>query len=343
MAAVAALSAGAALMPTASAAVARTRPKQPSAATDADTVPGRLIVKTTGAPPQGFSALSATSSPREIAPDTYVIEVDPSKSAAAVDELQHDSSVVYVQPDHIFHIDALPNDTYYASNQAAYLGLINAPTAWDRTLGSAGVVVAVLDTPIDTNQVDLAGKFAGSVNEVMAPVTCPNPDPVNGPTHGTFVAGIVGAQTNNSQGVAGLGWNTKILAVQVLDSQGCGDEADLAKGIRYAADNGANVINLSLGGPGHSATLDSAVTYAEGKGLVIVAAAGNTGTSALEYPAALPGVVSVGASDLTDHRASFSTFGTWVDLMAPGVSILSTKSPQEKSSAFPGGGGLSLK
>ncbi len=142
--------------------------------------------------------------------------------------------------------------------------------------------------------------------------------------HGTHVAGTAAAETNNSRGVAGMAPNTDILAVRVLDANGGGSLADIADGIRYAADTGAEVINLSLGCNCDTKTLEDAVNYAWNKGSVLIAAAGNDGVSTTFEPASYSNVIAVAAVDRYDNLASFSNYGSWVDVAAPGVDIAST-------------------
>jgi subtilisin family serine protease len=141
--------------------------------------------------------------------------------------------------------------------------------------------------------------------------------------HGTHVAGIAGAATNNGVGIAGIAWGAQVMPVKVLDQYGNGWYSDIAAGIIYAADNGASVINLSLGGESDSQTLRAAVDYARNRGAVVVAATGNTGGAVL-YPAAYEPVLAVAATDANDQRASFSNYGPQVDLSAPGEGIYST-------------------
>jgi len=143
--------------------------------------------------------------------------------------------------------------------------------------------------------------------------------------HGTFVAGIVGAETNNNEGIAGVAWNCKILPIKVLDDKGVGTTANVVLGIQWAADNGADIINLSLGAEAGSETLRQACKYAFDKGKVIVASAGNTGADTVMFPAAYDNyVLAVAATDYNDARAAFSNTGAEVDVAAPGVHILST-------------------
>jgi ribosomal protein L24E len=189
------------------------------------------------------------------------------------------------------------------------------------------MLVAVVDTDVDASQPDLAGKVV--VGKNFSGDDTPDPE-----GHGTAVAGLIAAIPNNGIGIAGLGWNTKVLSVRVLDSQGNGLASKIAAGIRYAADYpGVKIINLSLqqdaGDAGKvSGELQDAIAYAEGKGLLVVAAAGNQPVSSPSYPAAFPGVVSVAAIDGSDDTlAKFSRYGPWVDIAAPGVGVLTLATP----------------
>jgi subtilisin family serine protease len=141
--------------------------------------------------------------------------------------------------------------------------------------------------------------------------------------HGSHVAGIAAAATNNGIGVAGVSWGAKIMAVKMLDRYGDGWYSDAAAAVIYAADNGARVINLSLGGEEVSATLCAAIEYAHSRGCLVVAAAGNSGGSVL-YPAACAQALAVAATTGADERATYSNHGPEVDLSAPGSSIYST-------------------
>ena len=143
--------------------------------------------------------------------------------------------------------------------------------------------------------------------------------------HGTLVAGVAAATTNNGIGIAGAAWDMSVLPVKVLDARGAGDDLQVAAGIVWAVDNGAKVVNLSLGGPGQGQTLCDAVSYATSHGVVVVASAGNTPTDTPNYPAACPGAVSVAATDTNGDFAYFSSYGPSVSLAAPGIDILSTR------------------
>ncbi len=295
----------------------------PAIAGDSSIIPGRIVVKASGRP-----GLLLAASARSVAPDTVILSVPPAATGDLLAQLNRDPTVEYAEPDRWVRADTVPNDPNYGASQASYLNVIGAPRAWDITMGSAAVVVAVLDTRVDTTHVDLAGKVIDGGN-LVDPANdgvngCGSPNPMTAVAHGTFVAGVIGARTNNATGVAGLGWNTRVLAVRALNDFGCGSESDLAASIRSATDQGAAIVNMSLSGPASSAVLDDAVAYAQGKGVILAAAAGNDASSVPRYPAALPGVLSVGATDKTDHTASFSNRGPWVDLMAPGDDIFST-------------------
>lgn len=200
--------------------------------------------------------------------------------------------------------------------------------AWSTTTGT-GVTVAVVDSGVAASHPDLTGRvvtgeeFLGNSGIGVAGGTS---DP-NG--HGTHVAGIVAATANNGLGVTGGAPGARILPVRVLDASGSGWDSDVARGIDWAADHCARVVNLSLGGGSSSVVVDAAVAYARSKGAVVVAAAGNTGAAGntAVYPGASPGVIAVAAVDAALARANFSTSGSYVAIAAPGVSVLSTYSP----------------
>jgi subtilisin family serine protease len=199
---------------------------------------------------------------------------------------------------------------------------IGAPDAWSVTKGDPEILVAVIDTDVDANQPDLIGKVIEGRN--FSGDTRPDES-----GHGTAVAGLIAAQPDNGQGIAGLGWSTRVLSVRVLDAEGKGFASEIAAGIRYAVDYpGVKVVNLSLQQDVESVDqrsdeLELAIKYAVTQGVLVVAAAGNQSRGTPGYPANYPGVLSVAAVDHADGLASFSNYGPWVDLAAPGVGVLS--------------------
>jgi|GEM_PF-1162252 len=251
----------------------------------------------------------------------------------ALAALRADPDVLYAEPNYVRTLQVAdpppPNDTY--ASQQWGLASVRATSAWaylqqNPPAAGTSVTVAVVDTGIDLTHGDfdasriLPGRsFAGGVATNLV---------TDDHGHGTFVSGIIAATANNARGIAGVSgiWPVKILPVKVLDATGAGTVWDVASGIRWAADNGAKVINLSFGGFGYSQTEADAVAYARQMGAVVVAAVGNGNTNADGFfPAAFPGVVGVGAVDTNPiHRASFSNYGSALDIMAPGVGILST-------------------
>lgn len=230
-------------------------------------------------------------------------------------------SVEFAEVNGLWEAHALPNDPLVGSQwqyQNANDADIDASEAWGITTGSASVAIAILDTGIDASHEDLAAKITKVVNFTISPSS----DDLYG--HGTHVGGSAAAASNNSKGVAGTCQQCVLYNVKVLDDTGSGAWSWVASGITWAADNGAKAINMSLGGSSGSATVESAINYAWGKGVVIVASAGNSGTSNPSYPAFYANVIAVASTTSVDQKSSFSNFGSWVDVAAPGSSILST-------------------
>lgn len=237
---------------------------------------------------------------------------------ALLERIRQDPHVEVAEESMIFKKSFVPNDPLF--NTQWNLKQINAEAAWDETHGK-GVIVAVLDTGIayedydDFRQVpDLAGvKFVEGYDFVNQD-SHPNDD--HG--HGTHVAGTIAQATNNGEGVAGVAFEATLMPVKVLDHFGSGSTAGIADAIRWAADHGAKVINMSLGGGGRSAVMEHAVDYARAHGAVVICAAGNGGRGVVEFPAAYPGSVAVGAVGPQGARAPYSSWGKELDLAAPG-------------------------
>lgn len=250
---------------------------------------------------------------------------------------QADPNVEYAEPNVIFRaleMGVSPADPLYSQQWALHNigqagGLadadIDAPEAWGLVTGSASILIAVVDTGVDYTHPDLNdGRVRTDIDRDFVHS---DDDARDDQGHGTHVAGIIAAAANGV-GTVGVLWQASILPVKVLDAQGSGSADRVAQGVQYAADQGARIINLSLGSPVCSQTLAEAVNYAFDRGAVIVAAAGNDG-GAVGYPARHERVVAVAATDNQDGLATFSNRGPEVDVAAPGVAILST---------VPGGG-----
>jgi serine protease len=256
----------------------------------------------------------------------------------------------YAVPDYVAHIagDWYPNDTGRGDKAKGWESMqwnflpkngVNAPQAWanliaDHRPGAKGVVIAVVDTGVafrdwrtfkrspdfaGTKFVDPCDLIAGTVRDGR----CTDPYALDRESHGTFVASTIAEATNNHYGLTGLAYNASIMPVRVLDAEGNGDSSTIAAGIRYAVQHGAQVINLSIEfSPGTTSgqipDVVSAITYAHAHGAVVVGAAGNDEDTTLDYPAALPDVISVGATTVDRCLAVYSDVGKGLNLVAPG-------------------------
>jgi serine protease len=236
-----------------------------------------------------------------------------------IDRLSHDPRVQFAEPMEVLRASFVPNDPMY--DRQWHLQRVGAETAWEYSCGE-GVTVAVIDTGVAcfdkgpfSRGTDLSGtRCDGGYNFVSD-----SPEAYDDQGHGTHVAGTIAQTTNNGKGVAGLAYCARLMPIKVLNSRGWGTMTNVAEGIRFAADNGAQVINMSLGGGG-SRILEEAVNHALAKGVAVVAAAGNSGRS-VGYPAAYPGVIAVSATDSNDKIAYFSSRGPQIAIAAPGVNV----------------------
>ncbi len=235
----------------------------------------------------------------------------------AVESYARLPEVEFAEPNFLSRAIHVPNDTSWSQQYGPTK--LRCEQAWDMQKGDASVVIAIVDTGVDKNHGDLKAKLVAGFDFVSN-----DSDPDDGNGHGTHCAGIAAAVTDNALGVAGVAIHCKVMPVRVLDNFGSGSNSDVASGINWAADNGAKVVSLSLGGTSKSTTLEQAVNYAWNKGVVVIAAAGNNGNTTKFYPAAYGNCIAVAATDRNDARASFSTHGSWVDVAAPGVGIYST-------------------
>ena len=278
--------------------------------TDQRTSDGRIPLVTVEKPGGGRAEITSTP----------VANGD--EAAAVADQKASDGDLVAVEVDTPVAASAHNDPTFQYALDATHL---NADVAWSTFAqpynAGAGQVIAVIDTGVQASHVDLdapgkvlAGNSYTGGNAQVDP---------NG--HGTHVAGTAAAETNNGQGIAGVAPGAQLLPVQVLNSAGNGQNSNVANGVAWAADNGADVINLSLGSSSASCAVLDAIRYAVGQGVTVVAAAGNTDNCpTICYPGAFPEALAIAATDQANARASFSTQGSYVDLAAPGVSIPST-------------------
>jgi thermitase len=282
----------------------------------------QLLVKPKpGAPEVALHALLSAAGAREHdtidALNVRVIRVPEHAVEGLINALERSPRIEYVEHDPIATTLATPNDPHFMTGNQWYLSKIEAPAAWRSTTGSSEVVVAVLDTGVLASHPDMAGKVIPGYDFVNN-----DGDPTDDNGHGTSVAGLISAATHNSEGMAAVTWRSPVLAVKVLGSNGSGSYSTVSQGITWATDQGARIINLSLGGISSSRTLQDAVNYAWDRKVVIIAAAGNNGDDKPFFPAACNNVVAVSATDSTDQRPSWSNFGGYVDVSAPGVSVL---------------------
>ncbi len=246
-----------------------------------------------------------------------LLEIPLDQLEQKIQELQLMTGVAYVEPNYsVQAMDVIPNDPGWSSQYG--LVAIRAPQGWSLSTGSSAVTIAILDSGVDLGHEDLAGRFVAGYDFV-------NNDsvPQDDFGHGTHVAGIAAASGNNGTGIAGVSWGARIMPLKVLDRFGGGSYANVAAGILWAADHGAQVINLSLGGAAPSVTLQDAVLYAYNKGILLVAASGNNGGAQVLYPARYPEVMAVGATNFSNQPSSISNYGPEVDVAAPGENIYS--------------------
>jgi serine protease len=225
-----------------------------------------------------------------------------------------------------------PQDYLFQKHEQDYLRTIRMPNAWHVGHVIPGFKVAVLDSGVDLDHPDLSAALVAGTDTVNGDSSAQDD---NG--HGTGVAGVLGAVNDNVVGVAGVAWGASIMPVKVLDATGHGTDSQIAAGITWAVDNGARVLNMSFGGPGDSKLLHDAVAYAASRGVVMVGAAGNSGTDAPSYPGAYPEVIDVGATDWSGNVAWYSSFGSALDVVAPGWLIATTALSPEVGARYDAG------
>ena len=264
--------------------------------------------------PEGFELNSVYSEEEGL----YRLRLPRAQAIALTERWESDERIEFIEPEYQYEAFGAPNDPYYQFQW--HLEQIDIESGWDRSQGT-GVVVAVIDTGVAYGSDD-NGRFkpVRDLSHFVPGYDFVDDDehPFDEHGHGTHVAGTVGQTTNNDYGVAGVAPLCDIMPVRVLNRLGYGRTADIADAIRFAADKGADVINLSLGGPAPSEIMNDAIRYAHDHGVVIVAAAGNSGWSRRSYPAAYEHVIAVAATQYDETTTFYSNYGSWVDIAAPG-------------------------
>lgn len=254
-----------------------------------------------------------------------MITIDSSQGRLVQPALSQFRGIRYVEPDYPVRILNIPNDPQFLLRQWDKW-IMYADLAWDVVTGGT-LKVAVVDNGVDYTHPDLAANFrTGELGyDFLNNDNDPKPDNpgIENAFHGTHVAGIIAAVRDNLIGVAGWA-QIQLLAVRVLNDSGSGNLSDVARGIRWAVDNGARIINMSLGGDAASTVLIEACQYAASRGVLLIAASGNDGRSTITYPARLSECVAVGATNENSELAWFSNYGPEQELVAPGTSIFST-------------------
>ncbi len=276
------------------------------------------------------------------------VAVTPGTEAETIETLAARSDVEFATLNYFVHTMVEPDDYYYQNNYQWGIDKIMAPQAWDINTGAESIVIAVVDTGMDLDHPDLVSKLWVNSDEIAGNGLDDDgngyvddrygydfynndstPDDDNG--HGSHVSGIAAAATNNGTGVAGVSWGAKLMPLKALNQYGGGSTAGVAQAIYYAVDNGAHVINMSLGATGSSwpcgwSDVENALNHAVNNNVLVVVASGNDGKYGVSCPGAYDQVMAVGATTSSDARAYFSNWGPRLDIVAPGNAIYSTLS-----------------
>lgn len=232
-------------------------------------------------------------------------------------DMQADPSIEYVEYNYKTNIESVPNDPSYSEQWG--IPKIKADQAWDNMSGGSPVTIAIIDTGVKSDHPDLTANVVAGYNTISDST---NTEDDHG--HGTHAAGIAAGKTGNGVGISGVSGNSQIMPIKAMGATGSGFTSDISEGVVWAVDHGAKVINMSLGTTSYSQVLQDAINYAYNQGAIVIAAAGNSNVSTNHYPAAMDHVVGVSATTTTDTKASFSNYGSYVDIAAPGTDILST-------------------
>jgi len=250
----------------------------------------------------------------------YLVRVSEASYSATLSEAEAYAGFEYVEPNYYVHVASTPDDPLWSSQWGP--SKVRADLAWDIELGTRSIIVAVIDTGIDYLHEDLAANYLRLGYDWVNGDDDPMDDSITG--HGTRVAGIIGAVTNNGLGVAGLA-QVSIIAEKVLDSSGAGTVYNVAQGVTHAVGKGARITNNSYGNDVYSDTMKAAFEFARSQGVLNIAAAGNDNTTQPFYPAAFgESVISVAGTDQSDAKYALSNYGDWIELSAPAVDIVST-------------------
>ena len=244
-----------------------------------------------------------------------IISVLPGREREIAETYAKRSEIEYAEPNYYRTVNGIPNDDLYSYQW--HLPMVNMPEAWDLSTGE-GVTVAIIDTGVNPFGRDSFGSFGDS--RVLRGYNAIGgfPGGIDFEGHGTHVAGVVGQATDNGIGVAGIAYSANILPVKSLSIFGVGVDSWIIRGIRWATDQGADVINLSLGSFNASKAIEDAINYAYENGVTVVAAAGNSGDDEVMYPAAYENCIAVGAVNYIKVRTDYSNYGDALDLVAPG-------------------------
>lgn len=295
-------------------------------------LPGQLIIGLrSGISPMQIilpeeAKLMATPAELSRSLNTLLVSVPAGKEEAYRQQLILDPNILFVEFNYLTTAQEFllpvfsPNDPYYAQQYGPQA--IGAPLVWETNTGSSSTILAIIDSGVDRGHPEFRGRLLAGRDFIENDST-----PQDECGHGTHVAGIAAAAGDNGQGIAGINWQSRILPIRVLDKNCTGPNSAVAAGIIWAVDQGAKVINLSLGSGTYPNPhiLESATYYAYSHGATVIAAAGNNGTiGKVMYPAQYPWVLSVGMTDSTNTRDIRSSYGVDLDVMAPGVNILST-------------------
>jgi thermitase len=287
-------------------------------------IPDQLLVKPRANAARGaFATALGRAGARQIGvvPElgVRIVHVAATNRAAALSSLRSAAAIAYAEPNGLTpQAEVVPNDAWWGAQYSQ--PQTHTDRAWDITEGSPNVKIAILDSGVDLAQPDLAGNLLPGRDFYNN-----DSDPSDDNGHGTAVAGVAGGRSDNGTGIAGYCGRCSILPVKISGPDGNATWSAMASGLTWAADQGARVINLSFAGGSGSSTVQSAIEYAHDRGAVIAVSAGNYGTSSVTYPAAYPGALAVAAVTSSDTLSSYSSYGSWVEIAAPGTNYATAR------------------